>query len=235
MGENENHPIVVRQTRETDFDGIQALARRVYPHETEPWEKEWLLSHHRVFPEGQSVAVDQATGAIVGMTASLIVTWDDYQLGDNYCDFTRQYRFTNHDPTGQTLYAAEVMTDPERRGEGIGKKLYAWRRQLVRDLGLRRIRAGARLRGYGRYAEQMSAETYVLKVINGELSDPTLSFQLKEGFRVLAVIGDYFDYDPESEGYAAIIEWINHQVATRPDTYGRPRRFGKKRRKRSGP
>jgi GNAT superfamily N-acetyltransferase len=224
--------VIVRQTREQDFEGIQRLARLVYPFETEPWEKRWLLSHHRMFPEGQSVAVEPRTGEIVGMTASLIVTWDDYNLSDNYCDFTQDYRFTNHDPTGHTLYAAEVMTHPERRGQGIGKKLYAWRRQLARDLGLRRIRAGARLRGYGQHADQMSPETYVIQVINGALSDPTLSFQLKQGFRVLAVVEKYFDYDPESLGYAAIIEWINHHVASRRDTYGRPRRFGKKRTRR---
>jgi GNAT superfamily N-acetyltransferase len=226
------HDVIVRQTREQDFEGIQRLARLVYPFEREPWELRWLASHHRVFPEGQSVAVDQASGEIVGMTASLIVSWDDYDLSNNYTDFTHDYMFTNHDPTGSTLYAAEVMTHPDHRGKGIGKKLYAWRRQLVRDLGLRRIRAGARLRGYGQHAEDMTPETYVLKVINGELSDPTLSFQLKQGFRVLAVVEGYFYYDPESLGCAAIIEWINHQVASRRDTYGRPRRFGKKRRRR---
>jgi len=226
----DNNQVIVRQTEQRDIEGIQRLARLVYHFEAEPWEKQWLLSHHRVFPEGQSVAVDQRTGEIVGMCASLIVSWDDYHISEGYTRFTHNYMFTNHDPSGSTLYAAEVMTHPERRGMGIGKKLYAWRRQLVRDLGLRRIRAGARLRGYGHYAEAMSPETYVIKVVNGELSDPTLSFQLKQGFRVLAVVPEYFHYDPESLGYAAIIEWINHQVASRRDTYGRPRRFGKKRR-----
>jgi GNAT superfamily N-acetyltransferase len=229
-----NHEqVIVRQTREEDIPGVQSLARLVYPFETEPWPRNMLESHLRMFPEGQSVAEDTETGEIVGMTASLIVTWNDYTLGDNYSDFTRNYWFTNHDHHGNTLYAAEVMTHPNRRGEGIGKKLYAWRRELVRQLGLSRIRAGARLRGYGRYADRMSAEEYTIKVINGELSDPTLSFQLKQGFRVLFVVADYFEEgDPESLGYAAIIEWINHQVATRRDTAGRPRRFGKKRGKR---
>ena len=201
--------IVVRQTEEADFAGIQALAREVYPFEGEPWHILQLQSHQRMFPEGQCVAEDRDTGEIVGMTASLIVHWDDYEIGDNYRDFTDHFMFTNHDPAGRTLYAAEVMTHPRRRGEGIGKKLYAWRRELVRRLGLARIRAGARLRGYGQYAAQMSPQQYVESVVNREIVDPTLTFQLKQGFCVIGVVGDYLEEDPESLGYAAIIEWRN--------------------------
>jgi len=100
---------------------------------------------------------------------------------------------------------------------GIGKKLYAARRELVRRLGLRRSRAGARLRGYHRRAAKMSPEEYVAAVVRGELRDPTLSFQLREGFEVLAVVNSYLRNDPESLGYAAIIEWLNPDFARPPD------------------
>ncbi|MBC7385057.1 MAG: hydrolase, partial [Cryobacterium sp.] len=39
--------------------------------------------------------------------------------------------------------------------------------------------------------------------------DPTLSFQLNRGFKVVQVVSDYLRHDPESRGYAAIIECIN--------------------------
>jgi GNAT superfamily N-acetyltransferase len=118
--------------------------------------------------------------------------------------------FTNHDPDhGRTLYAAEVMVDPERQGLGIGSQLYAARQDLVTRLGLRRIRAGARLRGYHQFAQEMSPREYVTRVERGELTDPTLSFQLGRGFRVLAVTSGYLRHDPESLGFAAVIEWLN--------------------------
>ena len=79
------------------------------------------------------------------MAASLIVLWDDYDMTSSWRDFTEHGTFRNHDPKGRTLYGAEVMVHPDEQGRGIGKKLYAARRELVRRMGLLRIRAGARL------------------------------------------------------------------------------------------
>lgn len=202
--------VSVRNTQDADIDGIIALSRRVYPT-SPPWSRDQLASHLRVFPEGQFVAIED--GTIVGMAASLIVLWDDYDAETNWRDFTDGGMFTNHDPVhGRTLYGAEVMVDPDRQGKGIGKKLYEARRELTIRLGLRRIRAGARLRGYHRVAKEMSAAEYAALVERGELYDPTLTFQLRRGFRVIAVVAGYLRHDPESLGYAAVIEWINPAV-----------------------
>jgi GNAT superfamily N-acetyltransferase len=217
--------IIVRHTRPEDFAGIIEMTRQVYP-DSIPWSETQLASHLNVFPEGQFVAVESDTQRVVGMAASLIILWDDYDLTASWRDFTDTGMFTNHDPSrGRTLYGAEVMAAPDRRRLGIGKKLYAARRELVERLGLLRIRAGARLRGYHKYAAQLSAEDYVIKVIRGELRDPTLSFQLKQGFHVLAVVSGYLRHDPQSLGYAAVIEWLNERVAKPEDYAGRDPRF----------
>ncbi|MEO8502651.1 MAG: GNAT family N-acetyltransferase [Acidobacteriota bacterium] len=173
-----------------------------------PWSQEQLASHLKQFPEGQLVAVED--GAVVGMAASLIVFWDDYDLAASWRDFTDRGYFTNHDPErGHTLYGAEVMVDETLQGRGIGGALYAERERLVRSLGLWRIRAGARLRGYHRFVETLTPAAYVEQVVEGTIRDPTLSFQLSRGFRVLATVEEYLHRDPESRGYAAVIEWSN--------------------------
>jgi GNAT superfamily N-acetyltransferase len=201
----------IRNTTEADFDGVIALTRRVYPSSA-PWTKQQLASHVAVFPEGQFVAIEG--DRIVGMAASLIVLWDDYQFDASWRDFTAGGLFTNHDPVrGRTLYGAEVMVDPARQGHGIGGRLYAARRELVVRLGLRRIRAGARLRGYHRVADRMTAAEYAERVSRGELQDPTLSFQLNRGFRLIAVVSAYLPHDPESLGFAALIEWVTPDAA----------------------
>lgn len=214
--------VTVVNTRPHHFAGIEALTRMVYAG-APPWTQAQLQSHLDVFPEGQFVALDADSGEVVGMAASLIVWWDDYDIESTWRDFTANGFFTNHDPAkGRTLYGAEVMTHPARRGQGIGKALYTARRRLVEDLGLLRIRAGARLRAYHTHAARMSAEDYVLALVRGELSDPTLSFQLKQGFHVLAVVSGYLRHDPESLGWAAVIEWLNPAVARPEDS---PRRM----------
>ncbi len=218
--------ITIRNTREDDFAGIIEMARLIYPNAV-PWSIEQLLSHRRTFAEGQWVAVEEPGNTIVGMAASLIVDWDEYEFDASWRDFTANGFFTNHNPqTGRTLYGADVMVHPHRQRCGIGHKLYEARRTLCRDLGLRRIRAGARLRNYAAHAPRMGPAEYVQHVVAGELKDPTLSFQLREGFRVIGVVANYIINDPESLGYAAIIEWINRQVARPADYSGRAQIFG---------
>lgn len=211
---------IVRNTRPEDFDGIIALTRLVYPTSM-PWRRDQLASHLAVFPEGQFVAIDGANGSVLGCASSLIVRWADYDMGASWRDFTDAGMFTNHDPSGRTLYGAEVMVHPEARRRRIGSKLYVARRQLTEDRGILRIRAAARLRGYHRYHDKLSASDYVVRLVRGEYRDPTLSFQIALGFDVLAVIEGYLRDDPESLGYAAVIEWINRRVATPADFAGR--------------
>ncbi|MDX1661890.1 MAG: GNAT family N-acetyltransferase [Gemmatimonadota bacterium] len=182
------------------------MSLRVYPDY--PFSLLELASQLDVFPEGQRVAVEESTGAIAGMAASLIVDWDDYAIDDSWRDFTDHGYFTNHDPSGRTLYGAEVMVHPEHRRRGVGSALYAAREALVARLGLARIRAGARLSGYGRWAARMDAREYVERVVAGELADPTLSFQLSEGVRVIGVVEGYLTMDEASLGHAVVIEWV---------------------------
>lgn len=220
----EGSEIFVRPTRPEDFEAITRLSRITYPDDP-PWQTTHLASHLRVFPEGQLVAVEARTAGpsntgedsagqetVVGMAASLILSWDDYEIQDGWRDFTDHGMFTNHDPEGRTLYGAEVMVHPHWQGRGVGSKIYDARRRLAQRLGLWRIRAGARLRGYHRVADRMSAKEYVEQVVAGELRDPTLTFQLNRGFRVLHVVSGYLRADPESLGWAAVIEWLNPEA-----------------------
>lgn len=218
--------VTIRQTRPEDVAGIIEVCLAVYP-DSRPWREDQLESHLRVFPEGQLVAV-APDERVVGVASSLIIAWADYDISEGWVDFTDGGMFTNHDPEhGRTLYGAEVMVHPDEQGHGIGHQLYAGRREIVRRFRLLRIRAGARLRGYGAHAGAMDAASYVRKVVAGALGDPTLSFQLKEEFHVLAVVSNYLRHDPESRGYAAVIEWLNREVATPEETAEAQRRWAR--------
>ena len=218
---SEKLAVLVRNTRPEDFPGITSLCKKVYP-QAPPWGDNQLASHLAVFPEGQFVAED-LEGHVLGMASSLIVLWDDYEIDLDWRDMTDGGMFTNHDPDGRTLYGAEIMVDPETRGRGVGKAIYGARRDLGRRLGLLRIRAGARLRDYHKVAPEMAATEYVRRVIRGDLVDRTLTFQLRRDFHVLAAVAGYLGGDPESLGHAAVIEWINEDVAKPGDYAARDR------------
>lgn len=208
--------IIVRKTRAEDFAQIIEMTREIY-HASPSWTVEQLASHLSLFPEGQLVAVEEHTGRVVGMAASLVVLWDDYDMTASWRDFTDHGTFGNHNPQGRTLYGAEVIVRPSEQRRGVGRKLYVARRALAQELGLLRIRAGARLSGYHRHAKRLTAEQYVARVLAEKLSDPTLSFQIKQGFIPLAIAPDYLRHDPESLGFAAVIEWLNPDVANSED------------------
>lgn len=217
--------VLVRNTLPSDFEGISDLCRRTYP-DTPPWNAEQLTSHLRIFPEGQFVAVFGPEEKVVGMCASLIVDWEDYAMLDTWDQFTADGMFTNHDPQrGRTLYGAEVIVDSTLQHHGIGDKLYCARRQLTESHKLLRIRAGSRLRGYSACARRLKPEEYVVDVVGGTEYDPTLSFQLREGFHVLAVVPHYLTDDPESLGFAAVIEWLNPELIRAEHIANRPTRF----------
>lgn len=209
--------IEILHPRAEHFLAIQNLCKKVYPF-SKPWSLQQLESHQSHFPGGQFIAVDTSTGAVVGLAFSLVIDWDDYSPQDNWVDLTSGGFFHNHNPKkGKTLYGAEVMVDPALQGRGIGKLLYEKRRELANKYGLKRIRAGARMRGYGKFKDKLSPTEYVKQVIENKIYDPTLSFQLRQGFVVIDVAKNYLYNDPESLGYAAVIEWLNPQFATEFD------------------
>ncbi len=199
--------IRVRHTRVSDFARIIEFAGAIYPHE-KPWRTHELQSQLDHFARGQLVAADPETDLAVGMATSLIVAWDDYGMDHTWEEITGDGSLRTHDPHGSTLYGADVMVDPEWQGRGVGKALYDARFQLCRDLNLRRIRAMSRIRGLHKHPD-LTPDAYVERVVAGEIGDPTLTFQIRQGFEVLDVVPGYLNKDPESLGNAAVIEWMN--------------------------
>ncbi|MBE0624799.1 MAG: GNAT family N-acetyltransferase [Burkholderiales bacterium] len=208
--------VIVRNTGSGDVEGIRALQKRIYPT-IPPWSPAHFEQQQETFPAGQVVALLE--GKVVGSASSLIVHWDDYGLEHNWKEVTGNGLFSTHDPGGTTLYGAEVFVDPTVRRRGIGRSLYAARRRLCRELNLKRIIAAGRLPGFHRHAQSMDATTYAMKVIWGDIDDPVLRFQLREGFQFCGVVDGYIPEDAESCGHAALIVWLNllyRSSATRP-------------------
>lgn len=199
--------VVVRHLRETDIPQVAELQRRAYPLQMPPWSRTTFAQQIAVFPQGQIVAAWE--GEIVGCASSLIVQWDDWCDSHTWKEITASGTFAHHTPEGRTLYGAEVFVAPDTRGMGVGHALYEARRTLCRAMNLKRIIACGRLPGYHRHASEMSAEDYAKRVVWGDLSDPVLSFQIREGFSYCGVIEGYLPEDHESCGFASLIVWLN--------------------------
>ncbi|MGC1441974.1 MAG: GNAT family N-acetyltransferase [Burkholderiaceae bacterium] len=204
--------LVVRPTSREDIPGLIALQERIYP-DIPPWPAEQVLHQLDVFPQGQVVAL--VNDHVVGCASSIMVNWNLWQSVHTWDDVTADGSFATHDPEGITLYGAEVFVDPGIRGRRIGHWLYDARRKICRALNLKRIIACGRMPGYHKYALEMSAETYAKRVVWGDIIDPVLNFQLREGFDFCGVMEGYIPEDRESGGFASLIVWLNPQYRAR--------------------
>ena len=198
----------VRRARAEDVPGIYACQAAAYGAFSESGlcDERQLALQQAAFPEGQLVAV--LDGEIVGYAASLIVTIDEESPWFSYAEITGNGTFSSHDPTGDTLYGADIGVHPDHRGRGIAGLLYDGRKRILTRFNLRRLVAGGRIPGYHEYGGRMTAEEYVEKVIAGELKDPALNAHLKAGYTVRGVHMGYIR-DEQSLDYATFIEFEN--------------------------
>lgn len=202
--------IIIRQMTKVDVPSVAEFqARAAAP--MRGWDAKHLAMHVEIFPEGQLIAVDEQ-GKIVGSSSALIIDWDDYAESADWISITGNGTFQTHNPLGKTLYGADILIAPEARKKGIGSLFYENRKKLVKERKLKRMLTGGRIPGYSQLSKEISPREYVHEVIQGKRKDPTLNFQLKNGFVVLDVISDYL-HDTESQGYATLLEWLNPEYS----------------------
>ncbi len=163
-----------------------------------------IRAYSEVFPEGYFVALED--GNPVGMGAGIFLDFDFANPEHTIKEITGEHQCGNHDPDGAWYYGTDIAVSPSHRRRGIGAMLYQARKDLVRRHGKKGIIAGGSLPGFADHKESMGIEEYVKRVVAGDLYDPTLSFQLDNGFHVRGLLEDYLD-DPADDGWAALIVW----------------------------
>jgi predicted amidohydrolase/ribosomal protein S18 acetylase RimI-like enzyme len=208
MAVKKERKVRIRRARPSDVPEIYACQEAAYQNYGSGGlcDQRLLSLQIEAFPEGQVVAVYR--GRIVGYATSLIVVLDDDSPWYSYGEITGDGTFSTHDPTGDTLYGADIAVHPEFRGRGIAGKLYEGRLAILKRFDLRRMVAGGRIPGYRSHAGRMSAEEYIDRVTRGQLKDPALSAHLKAGYRVLGVHMGYL-HDAQSVNYATFLELEN--------------------------
>lgn len=198
--------LIVRNLVENDLDEISALSIKVFGPDMS-LKHDHFKSQIELFPLGQ-ICVEY-NGHIIGNASSLVVDFDDYGVYHDYDVISGDGYIKNHNPQGESLYGIEVGVDPEYRGMKIGHALYRGRQEICEQLNLKNILIGGRMPHYHKYANEYSAEEYVKRVIAGELYDPVLTFQSRNGFEYEGVMPNYLPDDPESLKYAALLKWVN--------------------------
>lgn len=174
------------------------------PHDQ--YSQEELLEVFEIFPEGTIVALEDERP--IGMGTGIFADVDFYNLPSTEKEFLYSGGTLNHNPDGAFYYGSDMMVHPEYRKLGIGRQIYNRRKALVRDRNKRGFAAAAVLPGYANFKNKIDIYAYLDRVVKGELFDPTLSMQMRNGFKLVRPIKDFFVY-PRSNNWAALILWEN--------------------------
>ena len=200
----------VRQAAPADVPGIVALVDRAYDR-LPGYSRGMVRGQINNYPEGQFVAIHE--GKIVGYCASIRLDERLALAPHSWEEITNDGFGSRHDPTGDWLYGFEMCVDPELRGVRIGQRLYDERKALAERIEVKGIVVGGRLPLYSRYRRKVEGpEDYVAQVKEGKLRDPTLGFQLRNGFEPQGILAGYLPEDKASQGFAALLVWRNPYV-----------------------
>jgi predicted N-acetyltransferase YhbS len=200
--------ILITTLQPACFEALEELQRTCYPtlgtHEL--MRVEHFASQYRIFPEGQFVAL--AGERVVGQGSGFFIDFDLDHPQHTFKEICAGFYFTNHDPNGAWYYGADISVHPDYRQQGIGRRLYQARQDLVKRSNKRGIVGGGLIPGYARHKGERTVAEYVAQVVAGKLVDPTLTFQLRNGFRVRGLIENYIE-DSASDNWSTLILWEN--------------------------
>ncbi len=170
-----------------------------------------ILAHIAHFPEGQFAAQLTAgvhAGNCAGMAVTMRTSRPPTAPALPWLQAIGDMRLGAHESDGDWLYGVEMAVHPMYRRYGIATGFYQLRFGLVKELNLRGCYAVGMLMGYREHARKMGVVEYGRKVMAGELQDPTVTLQLKRGFRAEGVVADYCD-EPAAGDAGVLIVWEN--------------------------
>lgn len=187
---------------------LEQLQRACFPtlSKSELMRAEHFLNHCRLFPEGNFVAV--SGDQVIGLGSGFLIDFDFDQAQHSFQEIIDGGFYGKHDPAGAWYYGGDISVHPEFRRRGVGSRLYAARKKVVREMNRRGIVAGGLIPGFANCKQSMSPREYVDRVIAGGIYDSTLSFQLRQGFSVRGLLEDYIE-DEASDNWATLIVWEN--------------------------
>ncbi len=205
MDETPDSRLSLRQLTLDDHPRIVALQTQAFPDVT-PWKMSELRAQLRRFPEGQ-VGIE-FDGELVATSNCMIVHGNEWTDEHDLDAASANGTIANHDPEGDTLYGIDMVVDLAQRGQRMARRLYDYRKELVRQHNLRRMFIAGRCPGLHAHPE-LTAEEYLSRVISKELVDSTITVQMAMGFHPVRVLRGYLPEDRESRGHAVLMEWLN--------------------------
>ena len=210
MNTKKDKNISIRKMELNDLEEINLILNKTYPG-APVYSRSIIESQLNIFPDGQFVILVDVR--VVGFCMTQIVHDKEVIEVHTWKSITDGGLILKHNPNGNYLYGVDICVDPTYRGKKIGSRLYDERKRLCQRMGLNGIMFGARLAGLAKKLRLFgTVEEYLKAVEEKKIKDPTVSFQMKNGFNPILLLPNYLNHDPEALGYAVLMKWDNPLV-----------------------
>jgi len=168
-----------------------------------------VLKQCEVFPEGGFVVVDHDAGdRVVAFAMGCFVDFDFDHPQHHINEVVGPLGSDYHLEYGEWYYGTDIAVAGDYQRRGIGRRLYGLRKDLVRRFNRAGMVAGGVIPGFANYKHDLTAEEYVTRVSARELTDPTLTMQLDNGFEAIGALKNYWT-DQAVDNWASLIVWRN--------------------------
>lgn len=220
-------PIEIRVMTADYAERLGELQKIIFPTltEAELFSAANYRRHIEIFPDGQYMAIlrHPEGNRVVAASSAIRTSFDFANTQHKFAELTGNGWLDTHDEQGEWLYGIDMSVHPAYRRRRIASRLYRVRQNVARRLNLRGEIIGGMMPGYDHYRHEMTIETYVERVAAGELDDPTLTPQLRQGFHVRGILYDHIT-DPRSNNCAALMvrenpEYVETSLEDLPHQY----------------
>lgn len=197
----------VRPMRPDDVAEVVGLQRACFPvpfPEELLWRQEHIATHLAQFPDGQFVAAEPS-GRVVASATNMRLNQASW---DNHLDWetkTGGLALPRHAPDGEVLFGVDISVHPQARRQGLARRLYQARFEMIDNSRLTLYATVCRLPGFSA-SEFQDVAAYAEAVAHDQAIDPTLTPLLRMGLTFAGVQTDYMD-DEESGHAGARLEW----------------------------
>jgi GNAT superfamily N-acetyltransferase len=180
----------------------------------DPVANEFFMRAVRESPELQFYVWDDERDEVIGQGNAVPAFWDGdaHTLPDRGIDAALEARFAKDPPDPNALCALQIMVAPDRRGQGLSRRMVERMHQLGREHGLRTLIAPVRPSMKSRYP-LTSIERYIeWRRPDGSLLDPWLRVHEALGAEILKIA-------PESMRIrGSVVDWRRWTHMVFPDT-----------------
>lgn len=200
------------QVKRNIIPEVMRVERETWPPEIQASEAKFQ-SRAEIFPQGFQLGF--IDGKLWGVSTAQIIKFQPNNPCTSWEKITDNgWIKESHNPEGNALYVISIGVSPLVSRRGLGTALLEAQKKLTRQLSLKWLVLGSRVPDFAAWHSQhphSTIEQFLKTKQNNESLDSLIRFYERGGLKIIKIVPNYMEDDPESENYGVIMCWLNEK------------------------